>query len=749
MADPLISGDTRVLSTGEPDEFDQIAEKRFGKKFSSAVNNPVQQADEFDQIAGDRLSNRFTSQVVQQDQPDQEESIATDPFNLTKVDFSTVVPDTVSFVSNAFETLAAQTGRNYAGMLKGVAKTAAGGVQMALDFAASNDLYFTKEDANDFASLTHEELTEINAMIEETFGPGIQLKIGPVEFQGDDVSEFAGENAIYMAFPSRLVTVKGAKLLQILADGAYAASIAALEAASALQPGEDLAERNMTRAERAETAALIGGPLGAMFSILNRFRSGVSQEFSEALQTDYAKRGKEIDDFIRKNTNAWLKTNQVMDDPLAEGFEIIGGVGSKRQIRRLEKLQHEELLKMMNSTIDEIHHAKDFSKKAKKAFDATVDGLNKTRKKQWDADFRRLEGLVDLNAPAVRANNFRAVLRERISKLNSLPYKSTQQISEREELLRMLNDGSITGKESLNSIKNLISEWGQSAGGDASRFEKILSPKAEKRFAKKAFKALNKDLDVAVDTGIPGAEVLREARENYRTLSEPLNTLKDTAVGKLLGKDRLPSPKKLTKKFTKLDIDDVKQTMRILGDVDPQFANSYRRAFLEEHLKKSVKGNLPANQSRFKPTEFLKIRGDENAKELFDAVFEGSPQKKFLEDSFDAIQRIATNQSQQGGTSVFALIKSASGVAVSWDKTFAARLFTELVVPGKLSKVIMSKEGAEAFAAFAKPANLPGWAAAISSLADILGVYPMTEAQLRAENIVGPNSSGEFETEGQ
>lgn len=196
-----------------------------------------------------------------------------------------------------------------------------------------------------------------------------------------------------------------------------------------------------------------------------------------------------------------------------------------------------------------------------------------------------------------------------------------------------------TNQISIKDLKRAISGWSEAAwsgkyalnGADV--FEG-LAPGQSKGTARAVLRGFKDALDKAIDEGIPGADKLKQARDNFASNIQKIDTFAEMPLTKAFGKDyHTIVPEDLVKKLM-----DQKPTQRellfgLLQEQSPEIADTIRKLQFDKMLSASQAKAPAANQPTFVVGEMLKQLN--NKKGDFAFLF---PEAKDLADVNKAMQ---------------------------------------------------------------------------------------------------------------
>ena len=145
-----------------------------------------------------------------------------------------------------------------------------------------------------------------------------------------------------------------------------------------------------------------------------------------------------------------------------------------------------------------------------------------------------------------------------------------------------------------------------------------------------------------------------------------------------------------------LDVDpeQIVDVMKILGKADVALKSKLQRFWVERFLSKAMEPKQ-AGMPTFSPEKMLDMTKGDNFKK-FRAIFGDRASREQVERGLKIVQRImGTNP--QASTKFQTLVTQGAGVAASMDKTFQARLLSEIFTPRAVGKFVNSKQAIDAF----------------------------------------------------
>lgn len=158
------------------------------------------------------------------------------------------------------------------------------------------------------------------------------------------------------------------------------------------------------------------------------------------------------------------------------------------------------------------------------------------------------------------------------------------------------------GPEGLKAkeVQRLLEVYGKAAAGKGAVF-KDLETGQQRMLAGKLRDAVLRDVDAAADNSTHQgliADALKTARDNYRKNSGAINSLEESALGRLLGGPYERVPEKIAQSVSTMKPSQIKATFAILNKSDPQVSQAVKRHMIEEAMAKAGRTNSAAPQAQ-------------------------------------------------------------------------------------------------------------------------------------------------------
>jgi hypothetical protein len=454
-----------------------------------------------------------------------------------------------------------------------------------------------------------------------------------------------------------------------------------------------------------------------------------------------------------------LVPDQIMPDANVEATMRLAKKSSTIQndLRFIYDQQPEAIKNYVYGMVDKLKESAPqarFGKKVKDAFDSLMGSSGTKRKpgtglvgkRSIDArrDFERASS-VGGNQPVIKSDNLAAEIDDIVAESQRrtvMPGSEEEIIGKRLDGLRLkLGISEETGGIRVDGLptpltpmemQDLLATYGEGSSG----LWNDLSKAAQKRISKRLFGAAKDDLTAAIKAGVPGANELRIARDNYTINSAKIKEVQDSMLGRLLGKKADTQDWDIEKAFLNADPEGLETAMHMLESSNPELRQSLQAFWLEDALTKSLRGG-PAGAAedvvRVIPGKLLDMVKGKNALRL-DKVFPGGAEAVNVKRLLQAAAAVINNNNRTGGMTTTRL-KDLAGVLTSMDNTFLARTAADLFAPPMLAKWAMGgPRVAKALTTFSEPFTNQQ---AFASLG-VLGEYLKSEWPETAEEMMEP-----------
>jgi len=194
-------------------------------------------------------------------------------------------------------------------------------------------------------------------------------------------------------------------------------------------------------------------------------------------------------------------------------------------------------------------------------------------------------------------------------------------------------------KMTISDLKQAISGWGEAAYSGQHPLLGDIAPGQAKGVARAILRGYKDALDVAIDANIPGANLLKTARDNFKNNLDSLRQFEKTKVVKTFGKplEELPVEEVL-KKLEKLPPSQRSLLVKFVSDEYPQVENTMRAVKLNKLLESAVIKGAPEGAPTFDVKAALK-KLDE-AKDDWKWLFPDKKSSARAEKALDYLRKI-------------------------------------------------------------------------------------------------------------
>ena len=457
---------------------------------------------------------------------------------------------------------------------------------------------------------------------------------------------------------------------------------------------------------------LEGAGYGAGFTALMNTFPALKNKFRDflgkAISKGEAKRALALGD----RTGHSLKLTQIKDDPMLKAAEDINmaTISGERAAGELATKQINQNLKYWQRVMNKFSGRKEqFGTHVENTFkkvmgdSAKGTGLLGARKIQGDKDFAAVIKATG-GKRMIKLDNFRDKATKLVNdwKHSADPDKraAAKQIVRilRRRVSTRIGSGNREFKVDAKKLQDLLETYGGVARGSGNIFKDI-SPKVQQQAAKALFGKLQKDLNIAIKSGVKGARELKIARTNYEKNSRAIRDVEESALYRMFKKEGLKDSETLEKAFTKMTSGEMKGVMKILEGADPALRGRLQRFWLQNQLEKSYITST-YDHPIFEPHKMLELTSGAGRK-TFKAIYDTAESRRMVMDGINATRRIIANNAKTSARAGSFLQKMA-GVAASRDPTFVARLTSEILAPKTVSGYVTSPEGVRLLKTLAK-----------------------------------------------
>ena len=254
--------------------------------------------------------------------------------------------------------------------------------------------------------------------------------------------------------------------------------------------------------------------------------------------------------------------------------------------------------------------------------------------------------------------------------------------------------------------------------------------------------ALYKSLEVTADKAavsgrLAPAALLKDAVAWHKKMSQPINELRDSALGAIFGKQQLPSeavqkltPEAAAAKLMELQPSQIRAVYKILNETRPDLINQYQATTLYNAMKQAVKPEagveISASMTKFNPRAALEaLRGREEVR----AIFPDPQVRRGVMNGLALLDRMADRMTKSTQTFQSRSAEIARNV-VSGDPIFGAGTTAKIAGPLFLWRATATESGRQMLRTLATaPLNSPRFEAAVVDLVANLDDVPLAEGQ--------------------
>lgn len=160
------------------------------------------------------------------------------------------------------------------------------------------------------------------------------------------------------------------------------------------------------------------------------------------------------------------------------------------------------------------------------------------------------------------------------------------------------------GVATPKQMQNMLADFGQRAKGRGKLWTGEVTHTESQRIANVLLDALRRDLNAAAESGIKGADSLKQARQIYRQGHVALEAARDTVLDKAIKLYDKGNPSRFVKTVMSGDFSatDIARAMDAIGAVEPSAVLKFRGAVLDNFARSSITG---VEEAMGQPGKFL------------------------------------------------------------------------------------------------------------------------------------------------
>ena len=455
------------------------------------------------------------------------------------------------------------------------------------------------------------------------------------------------------------------------------------------------------------TGAAVGGLAQGVADTINFFRP------SSFVKKSIDRNAPQVDEAVdlTRKTGVEFKPSQATEDLGVRDIEQLAktSIDGEKMAKAFENKQTMDAFKHFKKIERSLDGNKaDFGTRITKAFDGATEKVLKQRSKQATTDFdaaRKIAG----DAGIIPSNNTTAALDDIIAKFKG---DKSMAVPEVRAFMRKIENFKAAFDEAptmnVKDLQTLLESMGRASDGKAGLFSK--APGFDKYSTTTIHKALQQDLAEAAEAGVPGAELLKRARDNYAGNSLVIDELKSTTLASLFKSKTMPPPEKVQELFATMPPSQIRSAMKLLGDVDPGLHQGLQRFTLGSAIGKArvAAADLPSGEVRIDMNVLMKQLANDDQ---FKAIFADVKTRQNVMDGVRALRKLQIGKGQPG-TQLQQKIVSTAGSAVSRSPIFLTRAAAQQFVPAQLSKILFSKGGVANLQALTRKSSSPAVVAA-------------------------------------
>lgn len=519
------------------------------------------------------------------------------------------------------------------------------------------------------------------------------------EFTLNDVADWTG-GAIEAVAPLG-AGIATANPLAVGAAGA--AGNAMRQFVSSQLPGDDEMSLGDRAAEVATTGLVEGAAQGAgnlLFAGMDKIRPHnlLANAMNRVPNRAFSDEGVRLENWMRQDSPDFGFT--LGQQTGSRGRLMIEGLGRRHilaadDLAALDRQQIADSVQKLNKIMDRItpntvSHAK-LGDEVKDGFANVSRNMVNARSVQGEADFKRAWMLSqgEKNIPVTR---LKTAYKNALEDL-SLPGASGGVDSLANQVSNWMEE--VGAKVDARHLQKLMAKFGKVAHGDGNLFPLHQMDKADQRaFAGRLLRALEGDLSDAIDTGIPGADLLKHARDNWKMNSDAIMELKNTVLGRYL-KDQRITPEVVVEKILKMKPSELKETAGVLENISPELYAQAKREMIESFKSRSkvaesvndamMGGELNLSSSK------LATQIRDHADEI--NAFFGKGEAKEMENMLGVLSRLSDRAKTEGSpTGTINMLFKSAGQMMSLNPADWARSLATLLGPRQLVRLVVNPQ---------------------------------------------------------
>lgn len=247
-------------------------------------------------------------------------------------------------------------------------------------------------------------------------------------------------------------------------------------------------------------------------------------------------------------------------------------------------------------------------------------------------------------------------------------------------------------KMTISDLKQAISGWGEAAYSGQHPLLGDIAPGQAKGVARAILRGYKDALDVAIDAKVPGADLLKTARDNFKDNLDSLRQFEKTKVVKTFGKplEELPV-EEVIKKLESLAPSQRSLLVKFVSDEYPQVENTMRAVKLNKLLDSAVIRGAPEGAPTFDVKAALK-KLDE-AKDEWKWLFPDKESSAKAAKALDYLRKITVKVEGEADTKL-PVYAAAGATGASRQLSLGASVFDtirrNIVSPQSLANIMFN-----------------------------------------------------------
>lgn len=519
------------------------------------------------------------------------------------------------------------------------------------------------------------------------------------EFTVNDIADWTG-GAIEAATPLVVGLGTGNPLAVAAAGGA---GNAMRQSWSNYLAGDDRMTSQERAAEMGTTAAVEGGAQMAgnlLFAGMDKVRPHnlLANAMNRVPNQTFANEGMRLENWMRQDSPDFGFT--MGQQTGSRGRLMVEGLGRRHilaadDLAALDRQQIADSVQKLNKIMDRItpntvSQAK-LGDEVKDGFSNVSRQMIRARSVQGEADFNQAWMLAQ-GEKNIHVTKLMNAYRDALDDF-SLPGASGGVDSLASQVSSWI--GEIGEKIDARHLQKLMAKFGKVAHGDGNLFPLHQMDKADQRsFAGRLLRALEGDLSDAIDTGVPGADLLKKARDNWKMNSDAIQQLKNTVLGRYLKDERI-TPEVVVEKILKMKPSELKETAKVLEGINPNLYDQAKREMIESFKAKSkvaesVNDAMMGGELNLSPSKLATLIRN-NTDEI--NAFFGKGEAQEMQNMLGVLSRLSDRAKTEGSpTGTINMLFKSAGQMMSLNPADWVRSLATLLGPKQIVKLMVNPQ---------------------------------------------------------